>query len=122
MSDSAGEVKNKVYDFANSYITYSDTPCTSPELEAWTCPSAPALKAEQHCSKLEESVFSACHSVINWKPFKTLCMNDVCAASAATPDQVIDVTCAMLSRYSRQCSLNNIVLKWRGNVPEWCRK
>lgn len=111
-TDNDGQVKTTEYAFANTFI---DNDCTSPPVAPRPCYNL--QEADQLCSKLEENVFSACSSVVNSSYFKTLCMKDVCDSR---PEERDDMVCAMLTRYSRQCALNNIVLHWR--APNLCRK
>lgn len=111
-TDNDGQVQEKAYDFANTFI---DNDCQSSEVLPKPCYNS--QEADHKCSKLEEDAFSACKSVVDSSYFKTLCMNDVCASPEGRRDAMV---CAMLTRYSRQCAFNNIVLSWR--APNLCRK
>ena len=111
-TDNDGQVQETIYAFANTFI---DNDCVSDPVTPEPCNNS--VEADQMCSKLEENVFSAGHSVVGSSSFKTLCMNDVCASPPELRDQMM---CAMLTRYSRQCALNNVVLNWR--APNLCRK
>ena len=111
-TDNGKQVQSDIRDFANSFV---DNECMSGPVTPRPCYNL--QHADQMCSKLEENVFSACSSVVDSSFFKTVCMNDVCASPL---DQRADMVCAMLTRYSRQCALNNVILSWR--APNFCRK
>lgn len=111
-TDNDGQVQTGEYEFANTFV---DNNCVSGPLSPKPCYNL--QEAEQKCSRLEENVFSACSSTVDSAFFKTLCLNDVCASP---PNKRDDMVCAMLTRYSRQCALNNVILSWR--APNLCRK
>lgn len=111
-TDNDGQVQTGEYAFANTFV---DNNCVSGQLSPKPCYNL--QEAEQKCSRLEENVFSTCSSTVDSAFFKTLCLNDVCASP---PNQRDDMVCAMLTRYSRQCALNNVILSWR--APNLCRK
>lgn len=111
-TDNDGQVQTGEYEFANTFV---DNNCVSGPLSPKPCYNL--QEAEQKCSRLEENVFSTCSSTVDSAFFKTLCLNDVCASP---PNKRDDMVCAMLTRYSRQCALNNVILSWR--APNLCRK
>lgn len=104
-TDFSGTVQANVGPFAESFI--SDD-CTVSPISDPTC--------DYECTVLDRSEFQACVGVVNKEVFKALCKKDVCADRAQTSA----AECAILEKYSKQCSMNGITLDWRG--PGLCGK
>ena len=89
-------------------------PCFSPDNNL----AAAYDEAERRCSLIEGPTFSPCHKFLPFKPYKEMCMSDVCACNYTARD---DCVCDALALYSRMCAVKyNVTLSWRSSFV--CRK
>ena len=106
LMDYSGTLQTDIELFADTYATEL---C---DKQTFTPPAC-----DYECTQLDQSVFSPCHGVVDKDFFKALCKKDACAT---TGEQREAAVCAILSKYSEQCALNNVQLDWRG--PDLCGK
>lgn len=115
---------DEIIDFAHQWKT--DPDCVSSSHGHTGCYHAPGKTEEQGyraveraCSVLEGKSFEACHAAIPYKPFKIMCMRDLCACNYTKRE---DCMCDALSLYARVCAWygGKIELSWR--TDKLCRK
>ena len=111
------------YTSVNTFVAqWKQNTCTetnlSPKYYAPSGQEAAIANAENMCSIIDSSVFSACHSSIDRQPYKSMCMSDVVHCNYNVRS---DCVCNSLSMYSRACQkIANITLSWRSSAL--CRK
>ena len=99
-------------DFANSW-TYAQDNCSliDADFRLTNCEKnhQVASYAKTVCSQLLSSKFSSCHKVVDPSRYVENCLEDVCGCNGRQ-----ECLCDILTAYSRQCSLNGVILKgWR---------
>lgn len=91
---------------ADDVINVADYPCVPPVGGCVaTADVSPYIKK---CDLMRKAPFSGCNSVVNPADFIEDCKFDACRC----PDPM-DCVCNSFAAYSRSCSKNSVVLKWR---------
>lgn len=91
---------------ADDVINLADYPCVPPVGDCVaTADVVPFIKK---CDLMKKSPFITCNGVVNPADFIQDCKFDACRC----PDPM-DCVCNSFAAYSRSCSQNSVVLKWR---------
>ncbi|XP_037694226.1 mucin-2 [Choloepus didactylus] len=108
-------VENQL-DFGNSWkeaptcpdVSSTPEPCSAnPHRRSW---------AEKQCSLLKSSVFSACHSKVDPKPFYEACVHDSCSCDSGGDCECF---CSAVASYAQECTKEQACVFWR--TPDLCR-
>jgi len=105
-----GAITNDLNEFGNSWKEKDEEFCPDPPPPPHVCDDQPELWniARDVCSKLNETMFSPCHSLIDRTGFYEACLVDVCMCMGDK-----HCGCAAVASYADQCSERGISVNWR---------
>ncbi|XP_078275571.1 mucin-5AC-like [Rhinoraja longicauda] len=98
--------------FADSWKT--DGSCPEPKIPVPCVSSENENYAKLYCSQLKDpaSVFSVCHSTVDYLKYYHMCVAATCAC-----ENINDCLCAALGTYVHDCAANGVIVrKWTENI------
>merc|ERR1719210_2436188 len=105
-----GVITNDLNEFGNSWKEKDDEFCPDPPPPPHVCDDQPELwdVARDVCSKLNETMFSPCHSLLDRSGYYEACLVDVCMCLGDR-----SCGCSSVASYADQCSERGISINWR---------
>eukprot|EP00057_Strongylocentrotus_purpuratus_P019746 XP_011674220.1 PREDICTED: SCO-spondin-like [Strongylocentrotus purpuratus] len=105
-------VETSVISFAESWkvtascpaTTASEDPCvTNPSRKTWS---------EYSCALIKQSLFAACHNVVDPQSYYENCVMDTCACNRGDDCECL---CTAITAYAKECNDQRVSIPWRAS-------